>query len=73
MPIDPQLIKQLTTAEKLELIDDLWDEIESTSENPPVPPALIEELLRRSDYGRSHPESMIPFEKVREEFEHRYG
>ncbi len=50
----PQL-SELGIAEKLQLVEDLWDEIASTPESVPLPAWQKEELARRkSARERSH-------------------
>ena len=58
-------VHQLTVAERLELIDTLWESLRSNPEHLPVSDeerVLIEE--RRAEHGRN-PESAVQWEDVR--------
>jgi putative addiction module component (TIGR02574 family) len=61
-------ISHLTVAEKLDLIDRLWDSIEAEHGSPhaePVEsPELIAELKRRLEAHERDPSSAIPAEEV---------
>ena len=59
---------KLTAAERLELVEDLWDSIAAERENEPFPlsEAQREELDRRLRELDEHPERARPWEEVRE-------
>lgn len=51
----PQPIQNLSTAEKLDLVQALWDDIEQSSEAIPVSEEIQAELLRRSAWHKANP------------------
>ena len=59
---------QLSTAEKLEIVEELWDHIAAERENEPFPltDAQRAELDRRMRELDEHPELARPWEEVRE-------
>ncbi len=62
-----QLLK-LTTAERLELVEELWDSIAAERESEPFPlsDAQRQELERRLRELDEHPDRARPWEEVRE-------
>lgn len=58
-------IQQLTPAGKLQLVQELWDDIAASSENLPVPQWHEDELTRRLDTGGD--DQGRPWEQVRDE------
>lgn len=61
-------LRKLPIAERLRLVEDLWDSIaeESSEETFPVTPELAEELDRRLADLEADPDSAIPWEVVRD-------
>ncbi len=59
---------QLTRAEKLELVEELWDSIaaDPDAEATPLSPAQCEEFERRIREMDEHPERGRPWDEVRE-------
>ncbi|MFP6655144.1 MAG: addiction module protein [Myxococcota bacterium] len=59
---------QLSTAEKLELVEELWDHIASERESEPFPltDSQRQELGRRVQELDDHPERARPWSEVRE-------
>ena len=55
----------LTPAEKLQLIEKLWEELSATPEEIPVPQWQLDELDRRSAEYAKNPSSGIPWEEVK--------
>jgi len=55
----------LTPAEKLQLIEELWEELSATPEEIPVPQWQLDELDRRSVEYAKNPSSGIPWEEVK--------
>ena len=51
---------------KLELIGALWQSIDTSSQSIPVSDALLAELDRRKALARQHPESLVPWETIRQ-------
>ena len=59
-------IKQLSVAERLDLIGELWDSIPDSLEELPIPDWHREELERRLAAADADPGGAIPWEEVRE-------
>lgn len=64
---DPLLdeIRKLSVAERLELVEDVWDSIVAEGDGLPVPESHLQELARRRQEHRDHPEDIVPWEEVR--------
>ncbi len=57
---------QMSTAERILYVQDLWDNITAEAEKQPLTAAQVEEVeARLADY-RAHPETSIPWEEARE-------
>ena len=63
--------RNLSIAERLQLVEDIWDSIAEETEHTPEAVPLTDEqraeLRRRREEHRRDPESAIPWEQVREE------
>lgn len=59
-------IKQLSVAERLDLISTLWDSIPDSLEELPIPVWHREELERRLAAADANPDAAIPWEEVRQ-------
>ena len=59
-------IKQLSVAERLDLISELWDSIPDSLEELPIPDWHRAELERRLAAADADPDGAIPWEEVRE-------
>jgi putative addiction module component (TIGR02574 family) len=59
-------IKQLSVAERLDLIGVLWDSIPNSLEELPLPQWHREELERRLADADANPDAAIPWEEVRQ-------
>jgi len=59
-------IKQLSVAERLDLIGELWDSIPDSLEELPIPDWHREGLERRLAAADADPDGAIPWEEVRE-------
>ena len=57
--------KALSTAEKVQLLEDLWDIVVETSEDIGLTPAQREELERRMDEYEANPNEGITFEELK--------
>ncbi|MGH7137237.1 MAG: addiction module protein [Pirellulales bacterium] len=64
---------QLNPAEKLQLVQDLWDDLAAAPENVPVHDWQIAELERRRKKLLSDPGSAIPWEEFDRQLRDRYG
>ena len=60
-----QELGNLSRAEKILLVEDLWDEIAQDDDTEPVDPALAAELDRRLEEFRRNPGSGIPWSEVK--------
>jgi len=63
----------LSPSEKLQLVEDLWDDLAATPEAIPVYDWQKEELARREANLRKDPGSALTWEKVKRRVRHRYG
>jgi putative addiction module component (TIGR02574 family) len=59
-------LRKLPLAERIELVEDLWDSIAADAEELPVPESHREELARRRAAYRDDPSRVLPWEEVRE-------
>lgn len=71
VPIE-QLLK-LSVAERIQLVEDLWDSIAADPEALPLTDAQRAELDRRVAEHEADPGSAIPWEQVRERLYKKYG
>ncbi len=63
----------LSPSEKLQLVEDLWDDIAATPEAVPVHDWQIEELARRKANLTNNPGSGLTWEEVQRRVRGRYG
>jgi putative addiction module component (TIGR02574 family) len=66
-------IFDLSPAEKLQLVEDLWDDLAATPENVPLHDWQKDELDRRRTNLASNPASGISWEQVKQTIRSRYG
>lgn len=66
-------IFDLSPAEKLQLVEDLWDELASTPESVPVHDWQRDELARRKVNLTKNPTSGLSWEEVKRRVRSRYG
>lgn len=66
----PEMAK-LTTAEKILLVEDLWDSIASDESIVPVPQSHLEELDKRLKKYESAPGNLLSLEELRTGIERR--
>jgi putative addiction module component (TIGR02574 family) len=66
-------IFDLTPSEKLQLVEDLWDDLAATPEAVPVHDWQKEELARRKANLMQHPASGLTWEEVKQRVRSRYG
>jgi len=64
-------ITKLTTAEKILLVEDLWDSIASDESVVPVPQSHLEELDNRLKKYESAPGNLLSLEELRANVERR--
>lgn len=71
VPIEDLL--KLSVAERIQLVEDLWDSIAADPEGLPLTEAQKAELNRRLEEHESDPDSAIPWTEVRERLYKKYG
>ena len=62
---------QMTTAERISYVQELWDRIAADAEREPLTHAQVAELDERLLEYRGDPESSIPWEQAREQMRRR--
>lgn len=68
---DIPVIAQLSTPEKLLLVEDLWDSIASDAAGIPVPQSHKEELDRRLKNYESNPGNLLSLEELQGRIERK--
>lgn len=63
----------LSPAEKLQLVEDLWDDLASSPESVPLHDWQIKELERRQQNLASHPASAVTWEEIKDRLRKRNG
>jgi putative addiction module component (TIGR02574 family) len=63
----------LSPAEKLQLVQDLWDDLAATPQAVPIPEWQIEELQRREEHLKANPETALSWDEVKRQIRSRYG
>lgn len=63
----------LSPSEKLQLVEDLWDDIAASPETVPVHDWQMEELARRKANLMQNPASGLSWEEVKRRVRSRYG
>ncbi len=71
VPIE-ELLK-LSVAERIQLVEDLWDSIATDADAYPLTEAQKAELDRRLAEHEADPDSALPWEEVRERLYKKYG
>ena len=62
---------KLPVAERIKLVEDIWDSISDESVAVELTPEQQAELDRRIEYHRQNPDDVIPWEEVRERLRQR--
>ena len=73
MTISTSSVLDLSVSEKLQLVEDLWDDIASNPEAVPIYDWQKEELERRRKNLASHPDSALSWSEIRRKVQSRYG
>jgi putative addiction module component (TIGR02574 family) len=74
MPTLATEIARLTLAERIQLVEDLWDSIAAeASHSLALTEEQLSELHRRAQGHKDHPDAAIPWEQVRAELMGRVG
>jgi putative addiction module component (TIGR02574 family) len=63
----------LSPAEKLLLVEDLWDDLAATPEQIPVHDWQKQELALRKARLEAHPQSALTWQQVQERVRRRFG
>jgi putative addiction module component (TIGR02574 family) len=63
----------LSPSEKLQLVEDLWDDLAATPEAVPVHDWQKEELARRKANLINNPASGLTWEEIKQRIKTRYG
>lgn len=64
-------IAQLSVAEKILLVEELWDSIVSDESDVPVPQSHLDELERRMERHASDPGRLLSLEELKQRIEKR--
>jgi putative addiction module component (TIGR02574 family) len=73
MSIDVTSVFDLSPAEKLQLVEDLWDDLAADPQSVPVHDWQKEELDRRKKNLTSNPASGLSWEEVKRTLRARHG
>ena len=68
-----QDLLNLSVAERIQLVEDLWDSVAADPDSVPLTEAQKKELRARLAEHKTDPESAIPWEEVRRRLYERYG
>ena len=71
LPVFYPEVSQLSTPEKILLVEDLWDSIASDESSVPFPQSHAEELDRRLTRYESDPGSLLSLEELQVKVERR--
>ncbi len=69
----PKSIFDLSTSEKLQLVEDLWDDIASEPAAVPIHPWQQEELERRKANLAANPSSGLTWDEVQRKIRKQHG
>ncbi|MBA2271799.1 MAG: addiction module protein [Chthoniobacterales bacterium] len=58
-------VLELSISERIQLVEDIWDSIATVPQSVALTPAQREELDRRLEDYRQHPDEGSPWEEVR--------
>jgi putative addiction module component (TIGR02574 family) len=73
MTLDSGSVFDLTPSEKLQLVEDLWDDLAASPETVPVHDWQKEELARRKANLQNNPASALSWDEVKRRVRRRYG
>ena len=73
MASDEGSIFDLSPSEKLQLVEDLWDDLAASAAEVPVHDWQKEELVRRKENLQKNPASGLSWEEVKRRVRSRYG
>ncbi len=73
MSVDPVSVFDLSPAEKLQLVEDLWDDLAASPDAVPVHDWQKEELARRKANLMNNPAAGLSWDEVKQRVRTRYG
>jgi len=73
MTLNGVSVFDLSPSEKLQLVEDLWDDLAATPETVPVHDWQKEELARRKANLQDNPGSGLSWDEVKRRVRSRYG
>jgi putative addiction module component (TIGR02574 family) len=73
MSADPTSIFDLTPSEKLQLVEDLWDDLAAKPDDVPVHDWQKAELDRRQANLAKHPDAVTDWNEAKRRIRSRYG
>jgi putative addiction module component (TIGR02574 family) len=73
MSLNAVSIFDLSSSEKLQLVEDLWDDLAATTSEVPVHEWQKKELARRKANLMSNPASGLSWDEVKRRVRSRYG
>ena len=73
MPMNSLSVFDLSPSEKLQLVEDLWDDLAANPEDVPVHDWQLEELARRKANLENNPASGLSWDEVKRRIRSRYG
>ena len=73
MPESLAFLFDLSPAEKLQLVQDLWDDLAASPSDVPIPEWHKEELDRRAAEQEQRPEAALDWDEVKRQIRSRYG
>ena len=71
--MSPDSIFNLSPPEKLQLVEDLWDDLASSPDAVPVHDWQKEELARRKANLQQHPATALTWEETQARLRNRHG
>jgi putative addiction module component (TIGR02574 family) len=72
-PMNPHSLFDLTPPEKLQLVEDLWDDLAAVPSDVPVHDWQKEELARRKEHRATESTSGVVWQEVKARIRSRYG
>ena len=73
MNSEPRSVFDLSPSEKLQLVEDLWDDLAANPESVPIPDWQKEEVARRKANLLKNPDSGLTWEEVQQRVRSHYG
>jgi putative addiction module component (TIGR02574 family) len=73
MSVDVVSVFELSASEKLQLVEDLWDDLAASPSGVPVHEWQKEELARRKANLMSNPASGLSWDEVKQRIQSRHG